>query len=427
MILATAFALFVSALQQASLLEPAPPAGTPSGINSPSRQAGNSLPTCAGTIRDQANPGSCLQASSVPAPGLLFPPPHDGGVNNTSSGTNSFIGGGSQNATLGSHPVIGGGQLNDAGDFSVVGGGFSNNATLTSSIGGGLGNTANGLSAVAGGSGNSASGGWAVIGGGYTNATHGYFAVIGGGYQNIAFGYNSVIGGGRYNATSGYHTVVAGGILNVAAGSNSVVSGGSSNTASGNNAMIPGGDSNLAQGNFSFAAGRRAKATHRGSFVWGDNQNVDKTSSAENEFNVYASGGVRIFSDAAATTGVILAPGSGTWSSVSDVAQKANLEPVDSCRILEEVVSLPIWTWNYGAQDASIRHMGPTAQDFRSAFGLGTSDTLIDSVDPDGVALAAIQGLHTMLREKDARIAALEAAVEELRRAPQLPVISSVR
>jgi hypothetical protein len=343
-------------------------------------------------------------------------------VNNTSSGTNSFIGGGSQNATMGSHPVIGGGQFNDASDFSVVGGGLSNNATQLAAVGGGYANTAASNSAIGGGVGNNATGGWSVVAGGYLNNTLGSpFAVIGGGYQNGASGYNAVVGGGRYNAATGPYAVIAGGILNTASNDHGVVSGGTSNTASGTSSTVPGGDSNLAQGNFSFAAGRRAKALHRGSFVWGDNQNVDKPSSTENEFNVYASGGVRIFSDAAATTGVLLAPGSGVWSMVSDVARKENLAPVDPCQVLEGVSTLPIWTWNYGAQADSIRHMGPTAQDFRAAFGLGASDKLIDTIDPDGVALAAIQGLHARLLEKDAEIAALQEAVEDLKARIQPP------
>ena len=53
--------------------------------------------------------------------------------------------------------------------------------------------------------------------------------------------------------------------------------------------------------------------------------------------------------------------------------------------------------------------MGPMAQDFHAAFGLGVSDKLIDTIDPDGVALAAIQGLHALVQEKDAEIAELRS------------------
>ena len=68
--------------------------------------------------------------------------------------------------------------------------------------------------------------------------------------------------------------------------------------------------------------------------------------------------------------------------------------------------------------------MGPMAQDFYAAFGLGADDRHIVTVDADGVALAAIQGLRDMLREKDAeivaqrlRLDALEATVDALKRA----------
>ncbi len=73
---------------------------------------------------------------------------------------------------------------------------------------------------------------------------------------------------------------------------------------------------------------------------------------------------------------------------------------------------MPLSTWNYKAQNDSIRHMGPMVQDFHAAFGLGVSDKLIDTIDPDGVALAAIQGLHALVQEKDADIAQLREQVK---------------
>jgi len=61
--------------------------------------------------------------------------------------------------------------------------------------------------------------------------------------------------------------------------------------------------------------------------------------------------------------------------------------------------------------------MGPMAQDFWAAIGLGDSDKSITTVDADGVALAAIQGLHQVVQERDQRIAPLERTVEEIKRA----------
>ena len=72
---------------------------------------------------------------------------------------------------------------------------------------------------------------------------------------------------------------------------------------------------------------------------------------------------------------------------------------------LQRLVSWPVSTWNYQAQGAGIRHLGPTAQDFHAAFGLGEDDTTISTVDEQGVALAAVQGLYATVQDKDARIA----------------------
>jgi hypothetical protein len=44
--------------------------------------------------------------------------------------------------------------------------------------------------------------------------------------------------------------------------------------------------------------------------------------------------------------------------------------------------------------------MGPMAQDFYTAFGLGEDDRHITTVDADGVALAAIQALYHAFKEE---------------------------
>jgi len=65
-----------------------------------------------------------------------------------------------------------------------------------------------------------------------------------------------------------------------------------------------------------------------------------------------------------------------------------------------------------------VREVG--AQDFKAAFGAGENDTTITTIDADGVALAAIQGLNQKLeerlKEKDTRIAELEKRLEKLER-----------
>ena len=45
---------------------------------------------------------------------------------------------------------------------------------------------------------------------------------------------------------------------------------------------------------------------------------------------------------------------------------------------------------------------------------LGDDDTRIATIDLDGVSLAAIQGLHHLSQEKDARITALEGRLDKI-------------
>jgi hypothetical protein len=90
----------------------------------------------------------------------------------------------------------------------------------------------------------------------------------------------------------------------------------------------------------------------------------------------------------------------------SDRNLKENFTPVSARGVLEKVSAMPISRWNFKG-DTATPHVGPMAQDFHAAFGLGTDDKHIATVDADGVALAAIQGLNqkveaenTALREE---------------------------
>lgn len=97
----------------------------------------------------------------------------------------------------------------------------------------------------------------------------------------------------------------------------------------------------------------------------------------------------------------------------SDRNAKQDFKQVDAVAVLKKLTALPISTWAY-TNGPSVRHIGPVAQDFHAAFRFGDSDKHIATVDADGVAFAAIQGLHQMVQEKEARIAELEARLSAL-------------
>lgn len=104
-----------------------------------------------------------------------------------------------------------------------------------------------------------------------------------------------------------------------------------------------------------------------------------------------------------------------SYNSLSDRNAKENVQPVDGAQLLVTLASLPVLTWNYKAQPASVRHIGPMAQDFRAAFGFGEDDKHIATIDSEGVALVAIQELYRLNLEKDAQLKRLSSEVGELR------------
>jgi hypothetical protein len=99
----------------------------------------------------------------------------------------------------------------------------------------------------------------------------------------------------------------------------------------------------------------------------------------------------------------------------SDRDLKEAFAAIDSQQILDKVANLPITEWEYKADRADTRHLGPVAQDFRSAFGLGKDDRHINAMDGVGVSLAAIKGLCERLEEKDAEIEYLKAELAEIK------------
>jgi hypothetical protein len=105
----------------------------------------------------------------------------------------------------------------------------------------------------------------------------------------------------------------------------------------------------------------------------------------------------------------------GAFSQASDRNAKENLTPIDPQEILEKVASLPLSEWNY-RQDPGTRHVGPMAQDFHAAFGVGPDERHITTVDADGVALAAIQGLNRKLEASRRENAELRDRLERLER-----------
>jgi hypothetical protein len=101
-----------------------------------------------------------------------------------------------------------------------------------------------------------------------------------------------------------------------------------------------------------------------------------------------------------------LSNGALGWACSSDRNLKENFTEIDKKDLLENLDEMPVTKWN--VKGSSIAHIGPTAQDFYSAFKVGEDDTHINTVDAQGVSLAAIQALYQLVKEQQEKIRGLE-------------------
>jgi len=239
------------------------------------------------------------------------------------------------------------------------------------------------------------------------------------------------IASGAYSTAAGA-TTQAQGTAAVAMGQQTVASGdystamGYSNTASGYVSTAI-GYSNSASGNASFAAGQYTNAAGVASVALGNHVSAvgDNSFVFNGKPDTPLDGGyfkglfvvsvpylVRFIQ---AGQYCSLADQSGGWDCTSDRNLKTAIKPIDARAVLNKLIALPVSSWEWKNPKArGVRHVGPMAQDFKAAFGLGGSDTTIGTTDAQGVALAAIKGLHELVVERDAKIAALTEEITAL-------------
>jgi hypothetical protein len=130
-------------------------------------------------------------------------------------------------------------------------------------------------------------------------------------------------------------------------------------------------------------------------------------------FTVRAPGGSRFLTSSNNTAGVVLPSNGTTWESLSDSNAKTAINVVDHRETLRKVTQLPVTAWEY-KHDPNRHYVGPMAQDFHAAFGLGYDNKHIGTLDTDGVALSALKGLIAELRARQERSAAQARRLAEL-------------
>ena len=287
----------------------------------------------------------------------------------------------------------------------------------TYSVAMGLNTTASGQNAVAFGSGATASGSIAIAMG-LSSTAAGGGAIALGVANSVSSGANESVAIGADNSITGVNGLALG--KSNTASNTQATAIGTQNTASGIGATAI-GIGNTASGVASVTIGNYANTDNfQGAIVLSDFSTTSNVlATADNQFTVRAAGGTRIFSSSITSggteVGVSLAANGGAWASVSDRNRKMNFRDLDGEDVLNRLRNVPVTEWSYIAQGASIRHIGPMAQDFFAAFRLGSDDVTITTSDIDGINMAGVQALierTDRLREENA---ALRSEVTDLR------------
>jgi len=104
----------------------------------------------------------------------------------------------------------------------------------------------------------------------------------------------------------------------------------------------------------------------------------------------------------------------GVWTNASDRTKKENFQTLDDNELLAKIDQLSVTRWNY--KGLHEEHIGPVAQDFYRIFQVGSDDKAISTIDPSGIALAGIQGLHQKIRDQQSEIDSLKMLLQQQQR-----------
>jgi len=362
------------------------------------------------------------------------------GIHNTVYSDNSGIGGGGTNyiGTNSSSSFIGGGNHN-----TILSGAFADN------ISGGVGNLVQALaveSSIEGGQGNIVNSDYSDIGGGLANiiGAGANNASLGGGSNNLVSGLDGTVPGGDDNIAGGVASFAAGeGARAVNNGTFVWSDGSAAFTSTANNQFLIQASGGVGIGTNGPAAplhvigAREGNSSQPIALI----ENLDNTISSSSALRVVAHGGptqgalsvsTAWLGGGAGPTNVLIAQfgnlhayvsqldNNGNWTATtfntsSDRNAKENFQPVSSREVLDRVSAMPISRWNYKTDKGS-EHIGPMAQDFWAAFKVGMDDKHIATVDEDGVALAAIQGLDQKLEETQQSVKDKDVEIRTLKR-----------
>jgi hypothetical protein len=167
--------------------------------------------------------------------------------------------------------------------------------------------------------------------------------------------------------------------------------------ANGQSSTIIGGENNFVRdsensviiGNYCDAQGGQD-----GCVLVGDSATTTLQNSASNQYSSRFSGGYRLFTNAAQSTGMTMGANLSAWSAVSDINKKDIQREVDYNSYLEKMRSIPVYEYNYKSCCSANRNIGPVAQDWNNVANFRTPDNIVNVFDEEtGEQIFDIEGL----------------------------------
>ncbi|MEO0312071.1 MAG: hypothetical protein RIQ89_1728 [Bacteroidota bacterium] len=241
---------------------------------------------------------------------------------------------------------------------------------------------------------------------GVSSSATGTSAVAIGASATANYQYSTAIGASADASTTDYSTAIG---YDATCSGHDAVSVGSNSSVSANFSVVVGHASSAAYTNC-VVVGKSISATAANQIVLGNSTNticlVNGASSGASKALIVGNGSTN-------GNGAYLTTG-GTWTNSSDRNLKEDIQSINNDELLKKISNLDVTQWKY--KGTNEYHIGPMAQDFYKAFGLGTDDKHISTIDPSGVSLAAIKALNEKVEAQQLMIEELIKEIKELKK-----------
>ena len=217
-----------------------------------------------------------------------------------------------------------------------------------------------------------------------------------------------------------HFSCIAGGRSNVASGWYASIGGGRNHVNQGNSCAIPGGEGDtigfFAINSLAFGKGVYVSDGYRVMMFNGNHPGRFGVNRDEHDGGLAHP--IHVGTNETNGNGAYLSA-TGQWMNGSSRAFKEDFRPLNRDDLLRRIAGLPVESWRFKGTEEC--HIGPVAEDFCGAFGIGVVDDegnldqrYISPGDVAGVALAGVKELVEMIEELKARNDELEHRIAEL-------------